>query len=69
MKGKERKGKERKKERKEGRKEERRRPSNMNVSVVHAIDPAVVRCSQYSDHNCVLALKLQWYVFIPLVQR
>ena len=23
----------------------------MNMSVVHNIDPAVVRCSQYSEHN------------------
>jgi hypothetical protein len=56
-------------ERKKERKKERRRSYNMNVSVVHNIDPAVVRFCQNSEHNCVLALTSQWHVFIPQVQR
>ena len=56
------------KEGKNERKKEIRRPCNMCVSVVHTIDPAVVRCSQYSEHNNVSTLKPQWHVFIPQVQ-
>jgi len=57
----------------EGQKERKKERRKENVLVIcmcqsYTIDPAVVRCSQYSEHNCVSAHKPLWHVFIPQVK-